>query len=172
MHTDPTDASRRGALASLCATLCLTALGGCAGSGREAERPSVQVAGLRPGTIGVFEQQMFVTLRITNPTDRDFVITGTSFDLELNGQSFARGVSGTTLDVPRMGTATVEVETFSGLSGVLKQIGRLTGSDTTPQSFRYRIRGRLLRDTGSSVRFDDSGALDLGGAGAGGAAAR
>jgi len=124
---------------------------------------SVNVSDLRMGTAGVFEQQYFVKLRIQNPTDRDLSVKGVAFDLELNGKSFARGTSAQAVVVPRFGSALVDAEMLSTLTGVLRQLNTVAGGSEARKSFDYRIQGRLYRSTGGSVAFSDQGELQLGG---------
>ena len=144
---------------------------GCANLGGDMP-VSVNVSDLRMGTAGVFGQQYFVKLRIQNPTDRDLALKGVAFDLELNGKAFARGTSGQAVVVPRFGSALVDAEMLSTLTGVLRQLNSVAGGGEGRKSFDYRIQGRLYRSTGGSVAFSDQGELQLGaGAGAEGAPA-
>lgn len=154
-------ANRRTAL--LAGIVVLAGLGGCAGGmpGRT-EPVSVTVSDLRMGTAGVLEQQYFVTLRIQNPNDREFTVKGVVFDLELNDKSFARGAAPADTVVPRFGSTTVEVETLSSLTGILRQLGGVTGPDGPPKSFRYRIKGKLhTSGMGGTLPFDERGELAM-----------
>lgn len=123
---------------------------------------SVNVSDLRMGSAGVFEQQYFVKLRIQNPTDRDLAVKGVAFDLELNGKAFARGTSGQAVVVPRFGSALVDAEMLSTLTGVLRQLNTVAAGGEGRKSFDYRIQGRLYRSTGGTVAFSDQGELQLG----------
>lgn len=143
--------------------MVLTAVAGCAGLPGRTEPVSVNVSDLRMGTAGVLEQQYFVTLRIQNPNDHDLDVDGVVFELEINDKAFARGTSGQQVKVPRFGSAQVEVETVSTLTGILRQLGGLAGESAEPSALRYRIRGRLHRSGfGTAVPFDDRGELALG----------
>lgn len=136
-------------------------MAGCANLGGDAP-VSVNVSDLRMGTAGVFEQQYFVKLRIQNPTDRDLALKGVAFDLDLNGKAFARGTSGQAVVVPRFGSALVDAEMLSTLTGVLRQLNGVAGGGEGRKSFDYRIQGRLYRSTGGTVAFSDQGELQLG----------
>lgn len=141
---------------------------GCAGLPGRYDPVSVNVADLRMGTAGVFEQQYFVKLRIRNPADRELQVKGVVFDLEINGKAFAKGSGGETVTVPRFGSATVEVETVSTLTGILRQIGAVAGEGGAPKALRYRIRGRVYQSgMGGAIPFDDNGEVALGGEGSG-----
>lgn len=139
-------------------------LAGCAGLPGGADPVSVNVSDLRMGTAGVLEQQYFVTLRIQNPGERPLRLKGVAFELQLNGKAFAKGASGEAVEVPGFGTATVEVETFSTLTGILRQID---GMGTGEPHLHYRIRGRLHpAGVGSPIAFDEKGEVGMPGSAA------
>lgn len=139
------------------------ALVSCATVPGRMDPPSVTVADVRMGTAGVLEQQYFVKLRIQNPNDDDLLVKGVSFELELNDQPFAKGVSPKAVTVPRFGSEFVEVETVSGITSILRQLGAMS-SDAGAESFRYRIKGKLATRNAGSMPFDERGDLSLGGA--------
>lgn len=139
------------------------ALVSCATVPGRMDPPSVTVADVRMGTAGVLEQQYFVKLRIQNPNDDDLLVKGVSFELELNDQPFAKGVSPKAVTVPRFGSEFVEVETVSGITSILRQLGAMS-SDAGVESFRYRIKGKLATRNAGSIPFDERGDLSLGGA--------
>jgi LEA14-like dessication related protein len=128
------------------------------------EPPSVTVSDVRMGTAGILEQQYFVKLRIQNPNDDDLQVKGASFELELNDQPFAKGVSARSVTVPRFASEFIEVETFSGISSILRQLGSMSSSGGV-ENFRYRIKGRLATRNAGAIPFDERGDLKLGGAG-------
>jgi LEA14-like dessication related protein len=81
--------------------------------------------------------------------------------VELNGKSFAKGVSRQTGTVPAFSDVVLDVTAISSLSGILEQLGALrTGA---PDRIKYRLQGRLTPSSGSSVPFDSTGTLDLSG---------
>ncbi len=139
------------------------AVAACTGMPARVEPPSVTVSDVRMGTAGVFEQQFFVKLRIQNPNDNDLQIKGSSFELELNDQPFAKGVSAQSVTVPRFGSEFVEIEAVSSLGNILRQAGTMT-SDAGMEKFRYRIKGKLATRNAGSLPFDERGDLSLGGA--------
>lgn len=139
------------------------ALAACTGMPARVEPPSITVSDVRMGTAGVFEQQFFVKLRIQNPNDSDLQIKGSSFELELNDQPFAKGVSAKSVTVPRFGSEFMEIEAVSSLGNILRQAGAMT-SDAGMEKFRYRIKGKLATRNAGSLPFDERGDLSLGGA--------
>jgi len=136
-------------------------LAACTSMPGKVEPPTVTVSDVRMGTAGVLEQQYFVKLRIQNPNDTDLQVRGTSFELELNDKAFAKGVSPQSVTVPRFGSEFVEVETVSGITSILRQLGGMTGG-TGMESFRYRIKGKLTTNNAGTIPFDERGDLKLG----------
>lgn len=63
-------------------------------------------------------------------------ITGMSYNLELNQQAFARGVSNDIVDVPAYDEAIVT----SDLGSILQQLGKLSSDN---QSLHYRLAGSV-----------------------------
>jgi LEA14-like dessication related protein len=142
------------------AALMIVALfAGCAGLPPGMQPPSVTIADFGVGNAGLFEQQFNLRLRIQNPNPEDFKVDGIAFDLEINGQPFAKGVGNQTVTVPRYGSGFIAVEAVSTLGGLLKQFGRLT--DGNKGVFKYRIKGQLSIAGGSRVPFEETGEFDF-----------
>lgn len=147
-------------LYALSAPIALVA--GCAGLPGRTEPVSVNVADLRMGTAGVFEQQYFVTLRVRNPNDRDLNVKGVVFELDVNGKPFAKGSAGKAVSIPAFGSQLVEVEAVSTLTGILRQLGDVSRDRGGPPALKYRIAGRLYQSgVGGALPFADEGEIDL-----------
>jgi LEA14-like dessication related protein len=140
--------------------LLAATMAGCAGLPAGMEAPSVTIADIGTGVVGVFEQQFNIRLRIQNPNADDLRIDGISFSLELNGAPFATGVGNQAVTVPRYGTAFMPVEAVSSLGGLIGQFRALVQGDKP--GFRYRLKGVVSIAGGSRVPFDRSGEFDLG----------
>ncbi|MEE9287677.1 MAG: LEA type 2 family protein, partial [Gammaproteobacteria bacterium] len=69
------------------------ALVGCASIPSELEPPRLTLKNVELLNATLFEQQYLLTLRLQNPNDFDLDIKGMSFDLEINDEEFASGVS-------------------------------------------------------------------------------
>ena len=63
-----------------------------------------------------------------------------SFELELNGKKFARGVSDRSLSIPGLGEALVDVSAVTSLGDVLRQLGSLGER----RGIDYRLYGKVL----------------------------
>jgi len=121
--------------------------------------PSVTLAGMEVVEAGLFEQRFLFKLRILNPNDLEIPITGLSFEVALNGQSFATGVSDKPVTVPPLGEAVLEVKAVSSLAGLLRQLDE--GLRGGRQGVTYRIWGRLFTGTFGTLDFDQGGKLEM-----------
>ena len=135
---------------------------GCATPG--ADRVEVGLASVALVDASLLEQRLALTLRFQNRTDSDLAIDGLAYTLDINGQTFAKGVSAQRFDVPRYGETRVDVEAVSGLSNVLRQIVEwqqlTTGSAAARLS--YRIHGRAsLAGHPFGLTFDTTSELPL-----------
>lgn len=137
--------------------LALLLLAACAGG--LAQKPEISLASLDLVGFGLFEQRFLLKLRIENPNDVDLPIEGLSFDVELNGEPFARGVSAQAVSVPRAGEALLEVRATSNLGGVLKQLRALPKDGR--ERIGYRISGQVTVGGLGSRPFERRGDLPL-----------
>ena len=145
------------------ALLVAAILTGCVGLPPGTQPPAVTLADLALGSGGLFEQQFNLRLRIQNPNPDEFKVDGIAFDLEVNGQPFAKGVGNQLVTVPRYGSAFMAVEAISMLGGsvafLAKQFGRLL--DGNKPVFKYRIKGVLSIAGGPRVAFEEAGEFDF-----------
>ncbi len=136
------------------------AAAGCAGIyGGEVESPDVQLADMVLLEATVFEQRMRVDLRIINPNDFDLKLDGIRFELEINDDVVARGVSDEDARVPRLGDALVSVATTTSSIALIRQIVEASSRST----LSYRLSGdHFLRHAlQRTVAFEKSGSLPL-----------
>ncbi len=130
---------------------------GC--TGLRLQPPSVTLVSMNVLEASLFEQRFTFKLRIQNPNDRDIPVTGMSFEVHLNDQPFAKGVSNKPVNLPRLGEAVVEVTAVSDLSGIIRQISELGKSNLS--SLSYRIKGRLVIASFPDLSFENSGMIDM-----------
>jgi len=135
----------------------VTLVSGCASLSWMEEKPRVDVVNIVPKEMRLMEQTFLMELRIQNPTDRDLDINGLAFDLEINGQPFASGVSSQSLKVERLSTEILQVEAYTGLASILRQLTEMMkGSHTS--GFKYRLKGSIyLGSPSSRIPFDETG---------------
>lgn len=142
---------------ALCA-LGVSLLAACAGLSGLTQKPEVSLAGLDLVELGLLEQRFLLRLRVQNPNDVALPVRGLTFDVELNGQPFASGLSDRAVVVPRFGEAVLEVKATSNLSGVLRQLRELRRSGR--ERVDYRIFGRIALDGMGSLPFERKGEID------------
>jgi LEA14-like dessication related protein len=92
----------------------------CAGPGRFLEKPSFSVAAIRIEKIGLVEEILEIDVRVLNPNDVSFILTGVEADLEVAKQHLARGVSQARITVPARGTAIVPLTMYASLGDMWK----------------------------------------------------
>ena len=135
----------------------------------DSEPPIVSLADLRVGRMGLFEQEAFVTLRLRNPNDSAMPLDGAKFNIKLNGEPFARGVSNESITIPRLGDATMEATMVISTFDVLNQFLNMGNL----QALTYELDGTAyysgLGFLRRSAPFTQTGKLKLGGGQQGGA---
>jgi LEA14-like dessication related protein len=141
------------------ALIFATVLAGCAGLPPGSQPPAVSIADFGIGNAGLFEQQFNLRLRVQNPNPDEFKIDGIAFDLEINGQPFAKGVGNQLVTVPRYGSGFMVAEAVSTLGGLIRQFGRFVEGGRAV--FKYRIKGTLSIAGGSRVPFEETGEFDF-----------
>lgn len=130
---------------------------GCASLFWVGEKPHVDIVNVVPKEMRLLEQTFLMELRIQNPTETDLDINGLSFELEINGQPFARGVSNKSLKVERLSTKVVDVEAYTGLTSILRQLSEVK-KGSYASGFKYRIKGSLHSGAPSfRIPFDEEG---------------
>jgi LEA14-like dessication related protein len=125
-----------------------------------AERPAVTLASVKLTGLSLFEQRFMTTLRIQNPSNVELALEGVSVEIELNGNTFSRGVSPASIVIPAYGQDTITVETISTTAGVVRQFRGLAKAGDV--KLNYRLKGRLQpRDRPDPIAFDDKGVISL-----------
>ena len=114
-------------------------LAGCAGLGKPLEPPRVSLADIRVEDFSGFETVFQIQLRVINTNDVDLKVKGIEAELEINGQSFAAGVSNTPVKIPSFGTELVTVAVYSSVIKMFKSVYGLHESE----ELKYRLNGKL-----------------------------
>ncbi|MBW9103975.1 LEA type 2 family protein [Paraburkholderia phenoliruptrix] len=149
---------RVAALCTLVVTLTL-GLGGCAGLfGGDPLR--VSVAGIEPLEGQGLDMRFDIKLRVQNPNESAISFNGVSLDLELNGKSFASGVSDQGGTVPRFGETVLHVPLTVPAFAAVRQAFAFAGAAQSGQ-VPYVLRGKLAGGPFGTTRFVDQGTLSL-----------
>lgn len=137
----------------------LIALGlvACSGLPFNAKPPKVSVAEVDIKSLGLFEQQFDVGLRVSNPNEFDLKIEALEFELELNGRAFAKGLSRASALIPATSSTVMRVDAVTQSKNLIQQIKTLP-AEILKEGMPYRIKGRVKTDQSSSwIPFDQKG---------------
>jgi LEA14-like dessication related protein len=119
----------------------------------------VNLVNITPASSGVFEQRFIVDLRLSNPNDFAIPLDGLSFEMNVNGEYFATGLSNQRVTIPRLATAVVSVETTANSFDLIRQILNAVQVGAV----EYSIKGTaIVRRFGSQTfPFHQRGNLNL-----------
>ena len=127
---------------------------GCASWLIKGEPPEVLVTNVTPLDATLFEQRLRVDLRIRNPNDFDYHLTGIDFTLNLNGKRLARGLGNQEVMIPRLGDAVMTIDTSTSTLDIVRQLLQLSQK----QELAYDIKG-ILHSTDGRLPFNNAGTL-------------
>jgi len=145
---------QRAALVALVGAL----LAGCAGIGlREPLR--VNLAGLDSLPGEGMELRFLARIRVQNPNDVSITYNGLSAELDLNGRSFASGVSPASGEITRFGESVLELPLTVPATAIVRQVLGLMTGDRSKAT--YRVRGFLSTGTFGRASFDPTGEIEL-----------
>ncbi len=123
----------------------------------------VTVAGIEPMQGQGMELRMLVKLRVQNPNDAPIDYDGVSLKLEVQGNTFATGVSDESGSVPRFGEAVIAVPVTTSAMRMVRQALGMMGDKgpTGTGKINYSLTGKLNGPTFGAVRFETKGDLEL-----------
>ncbi|GAB4257988.1 MAG: LEA type 2 family protein [Deferrisomatales bacterium] len=126
------------------------------------EPPRLTLSDLRVTGATLFSQTYRLRLAVQNPNPFPLEVDGMAYELRVNDQPFASGVSDLRVSLPRYGSRTVEVDALGTVTGLLRQLSALEKA-RAQQGFRYRLTGHLsLAGTARRLPFDYQGEISLG----------
>jgi LEA14-like dessication related protein len=138
--------------------LCLSA---CSALGPKIEVPQLTLVRVAMTSADIYNQQFLVRMHVENPNDRELPVRGIDYELFLEGDSFAEGVSNKPFVVPAKGETEFDMIVRTNfVSGVARLLSRLNGR----QQVQYVIEGKVLTDIGmvKKIPFQESGTVSLG----------
>jgi LEA14-like dessication related protein len=120
----------------------------------------VSVAGIESIPGEGMELRMLVKLRVQNPNQASIEFSGVYLELDVQGKTFATGVSSEAGTLPGFGEVVVAVPvTVSVLRMVRQVMGVLDGQPV--DTIRYEMSGKLNGGVFDTVRFRTSGEFEL-----------
>ena len=135
------------------------AVAGCAGMQPRLEPLSVTLADIQPAQIGLLEQEYAIKIRVQNPNNAQVRIDGLSYQIVLNGDLFAKGVSRQSASVEPFGEVVLDATAVGNLGSIVNQFMKMQKSGP-PESFSYRLKGKLASGQ-LSLPFDSQGKIEL-----------
>jgi LEA14-like dessication related protein len=142
----------------LCA-VALLALGACA-SMPDKDPLQVTVAGIESIPGEGMELRMLVKLRVQNPNQAPIDFSGVYVELDVQGKTFATGVSNEGGTLPGFGEAVVAVPVTVSVLRMARQVmGVLDGQPV--DRIRYEMSGKLSGGAFNIHRFGTSGEFEL-----------
>jgi LEA14-like dessication related protein len=119
-------------------------IAGCASLGPKLEPPQWRLVDMKFIDARLLEQRHALTFRIINPNDIDIPVTGMYYEVEIEGEKFASGVSAEPVTIPAYGESEVTVTVSTNL---LKSMTRLAEvMNRQPEQIHYRITGHVRVD--------------------------
>lgn len=154
----------RAALALPAFAFAVTLLAGCALFAPRLEPPKLSIVGVELVKGDLFEQRLRARMRVQNPNDRELAVKGVTYTIEVGGEEFGRGMSGSSFVVPAGGEAEFDMMITANLAGTLLRLAsRAQQGEGRPDALEYRIAGKVSMASGvlRSIPFEDKGALKL-----------
>jgi len=144
----------------LALVLVLLFLGGCATlSGRDPLQ--VTVAGIQPLQGEGFELRLLTKLRVQNPNESPIEYSGVYVKIEVQGKTFATGVTDVSGVVPGFGESVIEVPVTASAIRMAHQALGMVGGGGPPEKLRYSMTGKLNGGAFGTQRFEASGEFSL-----------
>ena len=142
-----------------CLVLTPLVLASCA-SLQGSDPLQVTVAGIEPLQGEGMELRLMVKLRVQNPNDAQIDYNGVALTMDVQGKTFASGVSDAKGSVPRFGESVIDVPvTISAFRMVRQAIGMAHGDGSGKIS--YAMKGKLNGNGFSTHRFATKGDFDM-----------
>jgi len=120
----------------------------------------VTVAGIDPLQGEGMELRLMVKLRVQNPNDAPIDYRGVALTMDVQGKTFASGVSDSSGTVPGFSEAVIAVPvTISAFRMVRQAIGLATGDGA--RKISYEMKGKLSGSMFATKRFATHGDFEL-----------
>lgn len=141
--------------------LALLMLGACFSTKLEA--PKLTVVNVGMVSADIFSQQFRIRLHVQNPNDRELPIKAIEYELFLQGDSFAEGISDRPFVVPARGEAEFDtVVNTNFMSSVGRLLSKLNTGDAGKVQYTFVGKVHLSKGMLRKIPFSDQGMVDLG----------
>jgi LEA14-like dessication related protein len=145
-------------IATVCALLTLSA---CFSTKLQA--PKLTIVNVGMVSADVFSQQFRIRLHVQNPNDRELPIKSIDYELFLQGDSFAEGISDQPFVVPALGEAEFDtVVSTNFMSSVGRLLSKLNSNDGGQVQYNFIGHVQLTKGMLRKIPFAEQGMVDLG----------
>ncbi|HET9473708.1 MAG TPA: LEA type 2 family protein [Steroidobacteraceae bacterium] len=142
-------------------SVALAVTAGCAAL-QNRDPLNVTVAGIEPLQGEGMELRLLVKLRVQNPNDAPIDFDGVAVEMNVQGKTFATGVSDAKGSVPRFGESIIEVPVTASAFRMARQaIDLMKGGGAGLNKISYQMKGKLSGTGFSAVRFQNQGDFEL-----------
>ena len=141
--------------------MALSLVAGCA-TLPDRDPLQVTVAGVERLQGEGLELRMLTKLRVQNPNDSPIDYRGVYVKIELQGKTFATGVTDASGTVPAFGESVIEVPVTASAMRMAHQFFGLVNAGEPPDKLQYSMSGKLSGSgTFGTQRFEASGEFSL-----------
>jgi LEA14-like dessication related protein len=120
----------------------------------------VTVLGVEPLESQGLELRMLVKLRVQNPNDAPIDFNGVALEMDVQGKTFATGVSDASGSVPRFGEAVITVPVTVSAFHMLGEAFEMMHAGSSGK-ITYEMKGKLNGSGFNSTHFRSQGEFDL-----------
>ncbi len=134
--------------------LLVLGLSGCSLFAPKFERPTLSVVRVQLLKSDLWHQELRVRMRVQNPNDRALPVKSILYQLDVEGQELAHGMSGDRFVVPALGEAEFDMSVSANVANMLFKLLNRNNSQ-----LEYRVYGKISLSAGllRSIHFDDRG---------------
>ncbi|MCU0758777.1 MAG: LEA type 2 family protein [Steroidobacteraceae bacterium] len=139
-------------------------LAACTAFAPKLETPKLSIVNVELVKGDLFEQRLRARIKVENPNDRELAVKGITYTIEVGGEEFGRGISGSSFTVPRLGEAEFDMNVTANMAGTLMRLAtRAREAGSAPDAIDYRIVGKVSLATGMlrSIPFEERGRFKL-----------
>lgn len=127
--------------------LFVLGLSGCSLFVPKLEKPTLSVVSVRLLKGDLLHQELVVRVRVQNPNDRELPVRSITYQLDVEGQELAHGMSGDSFVVPALGEAEFDMRVSANMAGLIFKL--IQGSP----SVEYRLTGKVALSAGLMRNF-------------------
>ena len=138
----------------------LSILSACSALAPKLEAPRLMLVSAAMTSGDIFSQTFRLRMHVQNPNDRELPVRGIDYQLFLEGDSFAEGISDRPFVVPALGETEFDLIVRTNF---VSSIGRLLSRLHGKEEVEYVIEGKVLTDIGmfKKIPFQESGTVNL-----------